>query len=154
MLELRDVKVAYGDILALRGVSLSVDAGEAVAVIGSNGAGKSTMLRAISGLHRAAEGAITFEGTAITRASTDRIVELGISQCPEGRHVFGRLSVRENLVLGGKARALLQGRSHVTAEDIKALAVPVLRHRILVNYRAEAEGVNVENIIERLVGTR
>ena len=127
MLELEDVKVAYGDILALRGVSLTVGAGEAVAVIGSNGAGKSTMLRAISGLHRAAEGTITFEGTPITRASTDRIVELGISQCPEGRHVFGRLTVRENLVLGG-----IQRRSSEVDADIARIGdvFPILAERL------------------------
>ena len=127
MLELADVKVAYGDILALRGVSISVGAGEAVAVIGSNGAGKSTMLRAISGLHRAAAGVISFEGTPITRASTDRIVELGISQCPEGRHVFGRLTVRENLVLGG-----IQRRASDVDADIARVGdlFPILAERL------------------------
>src|SRR3954464_14874791 len=101
MLELSDVHVRYGNIRALGGVSLRVDAGELVALIGSNGAGKSTTLKTISGLLRARQGAILYEGQAITRAATDRIVALGISHCPEGRRIFGSLSVRENLLLGG-----------------------------------------------------
>ena len=104
MLELIDLHAAYGHIRALHGVSLEVRTGEAVAVIGSNGAGKSTMLRTISGLMRARSGTITYDGIDVTHASTDRIVSLGISHCPEGRRIFGRLSVRENLVLGGVRR--------------------------------------------------
>jgi len=104
MLELVDLHAAYGHIRALHGVSLEVRTGEAVAVIGSNGAGKSTMLRTISGLMRARSGTITYDGIDVTHASTDRIVSLGISHCPEGRRIFGRLSVRENLVLGGVRR--------------------------------------------------
>src|SRR3954467_1842188 len=100
MLELRDVHVRYGNIRALQGVSLRVDRGELVALIGSNGAGKTTTLRTISGLLRPAEGSITFEGTEIGRAATDRIVSLGIGHCPEGRRIFGGLTVRENLVWG------------------------------------------------------
>src|SRR4051812_19347392 len=101
MLELRDIQVFYGGIRALGGVSLRVDAGELVALIGSNGAGKSTTLKTISGLLRARQGAIFYEGREITRAATDRIVALGVSHCPEGRRIFGSLSVRENLLLGG-----------------------------------------------------
>ena len=104
MLELVDVHAAYGNIRALHGVSLQVRSGEAVAVIGSNGAGKSTMLRTISGLMRARSGSITYDGIDVTHASTDRIVSLGISHCPEGRRIFGRLSVHDNLVLGGVRR--------------------------------------------------
>jgi len=100
MLELRDIHVSYGGIRALSGVSLRVASGELVALIGSNGAGKSTTLKTISGLLRARQGAIFYEGQEITRAPTDRIVALGISQCPEGRRIFGSLSVRENLLLG------------------------------------------------------
>ncbi len=100
MLELRDIQVFYGGIRALSGVSLRVASGELVALIGSNGAGKSTTLKTISGLLRARQGAIFYEGQEITRAPTDRIVALGISQCPEGRRIFGSLSVRENLLLG------------------------------------------------------
>ena len=104
MLEVSELYVSYGNVLALHGASLSVGTGEAVAVIGSNGAGKSTLLRTISGLMRPRAGTISYDGIDITRASTDRIVSLGVSQCPEGRRIFGRLSVRENLVLGGIQR--------------------------------------------------
>jgi branched-chain amino acid transport system ATP-binding protein len=100
VLELADVHVRYGSIRALQGVSLRVDQGELIALIGGNGAGKTTTLRTISGLLRPSEGAITFEETDLTSASTDRIVGLGISHCPEGRRIFGSLSVAENLRLG------------------------------------------------------
>jgi len=100
VLELTDVHVRYGNIRALQGVSLRVDTGELIALIGANGAGKTTTLRAISGLLRPSQGAITFDGTDLTSASTDRIVGLGISHCPEGRRIFGSLTVAENLRLG------------------------------------------------------
>ena len=105
MLELHDVHVRYGNIHSLQGISLQVGEGELVAVIGSNGAGKTTTLRTISGLLRPSGGAITFEGAEIHRASTDQIVALGISHCPEGRRIFGGLTVRENLVLGAVSRS-------------------------------------------------
>ena len=108
MLELVDLHVAYGNIRALQGISIRVEAGELVALIGSNGAGKSTTLKTISGLLRPASGRIMFEGKDISRASTDVIVGLGISQCPEGRRVFGRLTVRENLLLGGITRPIAE----------------------------------------------
>ena len=110
MLELVDVHVAYGNIRALQGISIRVEAGELVALIGSNGAGKSTTLKTISGLLRPASGRIMFEGKDISRSSTDVIVGLGISQCPEGRRVFGRLTVRENLLLGGITRPIAEVR--------------------------------------------
>ena len=105
MLELADIHVRYGNVRALQGVSLRVETGELVALIGSNGAGKSTTLRTISGLLRPTQGTITFEGADIANAATDRIVRLGISQCPEGRHIFGRLSVSDNLRLGAVSRS-------------------------------------------------
>jgi branched-chain amino acid transport system ATP-binding protein len=104
VLELRNVHVRYGSIRALQGVSLRVEQGELVALIGSNGAGKTTTLRTISGLLRVTEGTITFEDAEITRASTDRIVARGIGHCPEGRRIFGGLTVRENLILGAVSR--------------------------------------------------
>ena len=104
MLELQDLHVNYGSIRALSGVSLEVQAGELVALIGSNGAGKSTTLKTISGLLRPRQGTIRWEGQDITRAASDRIVALGISHCPEGRRIFGRLSVLEHLRLGAVAR--------------------------------------------------
>ena len=108
MLELEDLQVYYGNIRALDGISLRVETGELVALIGSNGAGKSTTLKTISGLIRPSRGSIRYEGNEISRQSTDRIVALGISHCPEGRHIFGRLTVRENLVLGAIQRPAAQ----------------------------------------------
>ena len=104
MLELRDLHVYYGSIRALNGVTLHVEAGELVALIGSNGAGKSTTLKTISGLLRPRQGAIFYQGREITRAPTDRIVAAGLSHCPEGRRIFGGLTVRENLLLGAVQR--------------------------------------------------
>ena len=104
MLELRDIHVFYGGIRALGGVSLRVEQGELVALIGSNGAGKSTTLKTISGLLRVRQGAMFYEGQEITRATTDRIVALGISHCPEGRRIFARMTVRENLEMGAFCR--------------------------------------------------
>ena len=128
MLELADVDVRYGNIRALRGVSLQVGQGELVALIGSNGAGKTTTLRTISGLLRATEGAITFEGADISRAPTDRIVELGISHCPEGRRIFGRLTVAENLRLGAVSRS----DRATAAEDLEMVFAlfPLLKERL------------------------
>lgn len=113
MLELIDLHVAYGNIRALQGISIRVEAGELVALIGSNGAGKSTTLKTISGLLRPTSGRILFEGRDISRSSTDAIVSLGISQCPEGRRVFGRLTVRENLLLGGITRPIAEVREDI-----------------------------------------
>lgn len=104
MLELRNLSVYYGNIRALDHVSLRVDPGELVALIGSNGAGKTTTLKTISGLLRARQGLVSYRGTDITHAPTDRIVALGISHCPEGRHIFSSLTVRENLALGAVQR--------------------------------------------------
>jgi branched-chain amino acid transport system ATP-binding protein len=128
MLELADVHVRYGNIRALQGVSLRVENGELVALIGSNGAGKSTTLRTISGLLRPSQGAITFEGSDITSAATDRIVAMGISHCPEGRHIFGSLTVAENLRLGAVSRSDRAG----IAEDLEMVfeLFPLLKERI------------------------
>lgn len=104
MLELENVSVYYGSIRALDAISLRVNRGELVALIGSNGAGKSTTLKTISGLLRARNGVITYQGHNITRAATDAIVRGGISHCPEGRRIFGSLTVRENLRLGAVQR--------------------------------------------------
>jgi branched-chain amino acid transport system ATP-binding protein len=104
LLELAGVHVRYGEIRALQGVSMGVADGELVALIGSNGAGKSTTLRTISGLLRPSQGSITFDGEDITTAASDRIVARGVSHCPEGRRVFGSLTVAENLRLGAVSR--------------------------------------------------
>ncbi|MDP9343514.1 MAG: ABC transporter ATP-binding protein [Actinomycetota bacterium] len=104
LLELEQVIVRYGGIEAVRGISLHVDQGEMVTLIGGNGAGKTTTLKAISGTKRAAAGSILFEGTRIDQLPAHRIVELGICQSPEGRKIFPRMSVRENLEMGAYAR--------------------------------------------------
>ena len=127
MLELEDVQVFYGNIRALAGVSFRVETGELVAIIGSNGAGKSTTLKTISGLIRPRHGTIRYDGANITSQSTDRIVQLGISHCPEGRRIFGRLTVRENLVLGGVQRSSADIRRGI--EEMGEM-FPVLQARL------------------------
>ena len=104
LLEVTDVRTFYGNIEALKGVSLTVEEGEVVTLIGSNGAGKSTTLRSISGLTPPREGSIKFEDTEIGEVPPQEIVERGISLSPEGRHVFPRMTVRENLDLGAYLR--------------------------------------------------
>ena len=104
MLELKDLAVNYGSIEALHDVSLNVEKGAIVTLIGANGAGKSTTLRAISGLLKARHGSICYEGEEITNHPPHRIVERGISQVPEGRMIFANLTVRENLLMGAYPR--------------------------------------------------
>jgi branched-chain amino acid transport system ATP-binding protein len=104
LLEVKDVHTYYGNIEALKGISLEVDEGEIVTLIGSNGAGKSTTLRSISGLTPPREGSIKFEGREIGETAPQDIVRLGISQSPEGRKIFHRMTVRENLDLGAYLR--------------------------------------------------
>jgi branched-chain amino acid transport system ATP-binding protein len=104
VLELRDVQVFYGRIQALKGVSLTVAEGELVTLIGSNGAGKSTTLKTISGLLRPRAGTILLRDQPLERLAPHRIVALGVSHCPEGRRLFGRLTVAENLRLGAVQR--------------------------------------------------
>jgi branched-chain amino acid transport system ATP-binding protein len=104
MLEVRDIHTYYGNIEALKGISLTVEEGECVTLIGSNGAGKSTTLRSISGLTPPRTGDIVFQGANITRTPPADIVKLGISQSPEGRRCFPRMTVRENLDMGAYLR--------------------------------------------------
>ncbi|MEA2281635.1 MAG: branched-chain amino acid transport system ATP-binding protein [Solirubrobacteraceae bacterium] len=103
-LEIDDIKTFYGNIQALKGVSLTVEQGECVTLIGSNGAGKSTTLRSISGLTPPREGSIRFDGEEIAQLPPQEIVALGICQSPEGRKCFQRMTVRENLELGAYLR--------------------------------------------------
>ncbi len=104
LLEINDLMVLYGEIEALRGVSLKVDAGQVVTLLGSNGAGKSTTLRAISGLAKPRAGEILFDGRSIMGLGPEAIVRLGISHVPEGRRVFPGLTVKENIMLGASNR--------------------------------------------------
>ena len=105
ILELRDVNTYYGAIHALKGVSIEVRDGEIVTLIGANGAGKSTTLRSINGLNHPRKGTITFQGVDITNAPPHQIVKMGIAQSPEGRRLFPRMSVFENLQMGAFQRA-------------------------------------------------
>jgi branched-chain amino acid transport system ATP-binding protein len=104
MLALADVHTYYGNIRALRGISLSVERGEIVTLIGANGAGKTTTLRTILGLVHPHRGTVTFDGHALHTLTPDRVVRLGIAQSPEGRRIFPRMTVLENLELGAFAR--------------------------------------------------
>jgi len=104
LLEVSGIDVFYGRVQAVRGASLEVDAGEIVALIGSNGAGKTTTLRTISGLIHPANGKITFNGKDITRTEPQKIVDLGICHSPEGRRLFARMSVLDNLRMGAYTR--------------------------------------------------
>jgi branched-chain amino acid transport system ATP-binding protein len=105
VLELHDVHVYYGAIHAVKGISLEVNAGEIVTLIGANGAGKSTTLRAINGLNHPRQGSIHFQGSEITGATPHSIVKQGVAQSPEGRRLFPRMSVTENLEMGAFQRA-------------------------------------------------
>jgi branched-chain amino acid transport system ATP-binding protein len=113
LLDVSDIHTHYGSIEALKGVSLTVEEGEVVTLIGSNGAGKSTTLRSISGLTPASSGSVAFDGDEITRVPAHQIVERGIALAPEGRHCFPRMTVRENLDLGAYRR-----RGPSIAEDL------------------------------------
>jgi branched-chain amino acid transport system ATP-binding protein len=104
MLEIRDLVCGYGGVTALRGISLQVKAGQLVALIGANGAGKSTALRAISGLVPPRSGSMVFDGSDITGARPPRVLACGIAHCPEGRRVFPHMSVEENLMMGAYLR--------------------------------------------------
>ena len=109
MLELKGVHTYYGNIHALKGASLHVDEGEIVTLIGANGAGKTTTLNTISGLLKPRQGEVYLEGQRIDHVPAHKIVEMGISQAPEGRRVFPRLSVKENLEMGAFARTDAKG---------------------------------------------
>jgi len=119
LLEIETLSVAYGHIEALKGVSLSVAKGEVVAILGANGAGKTTLMRAISSLIAKRGGRITFDGHDVTHMAADRIVRLGIAQAPEGRRVFGTLTVAENLALGGFTRPA--GEIRASLEHVYAI---------------------------------
>jgi branched-chain amino acid transport system ATP-binding protein len=126
LLSVRGVKTFYGSIMALKGVDLEVDAGEIVTLIGANGAGKSTLMMTICGDPRAREGTIVFDGRDITRLPTHEIVRARIAQAPEGRRIFPRMTVFENLQMG----AAVAGGEHFQEGMRRAFALfPVLEKR-------------------------
>ncbi|KMO40784.1 ABC transporter ATP-binding protein [Methylobacterium tarhaniae] len=110
LLEIRDLTVRYGEIEAVRGISFSVEAGEVVTLLGSNGAGKSTTLKTISGLVKPAGGEVLFEGQSLLGLNPEEIVRRGVAHVPEGRRVFPGLTVRENIMLGASNRKGLSTR--------------------------------------------
>lgn len=127
LLELKDVRVRYGGIEAVKGISFEVRDGEVVTLIGGNGAGKTTTLKTISGVKRPAEGAVFFQGERIDELRPDEIVGLGVCQAPEGRHIFPRMSVRENLAMGAYGRKDPKG---VTEDYERVYSLfPVLKER-------------------------
>jgi branched-chain amino acid transport system ATP-binding protein len=128
ILELADVHVSYGKIAAVRGISLSVDEGEIVTLIGGNGAGKTTTLKTISGVRRAHPGTIEFEGERIDRLSPHEIVARGVCQAPEGRRIFPRMTVKENLEMGAYHR---RDPAAVAEDFARVFALfPVLEERL------------------------
>lgn len=129
VLAVDDLTVYYGPVRGVEGVRLSVGEGEIVALLGANGAGKSTVLQAISGLTRPRSGAITFRGESILRLSAARRVKLGVVQVPEGRRIFSSLSVRENLELGAYAFGLRPAARRQRIGEVLEL-FPLLRPHV------------------------
>lgn len=128
LLAVEDLHVYYGNIAAVKGVSLHVKRGEIVTLIGSNGAGKSTTLRTISGLLRPKKGSLTYDGKNLAQLSGDKIVAAGICHSPEGRRIFGRMTVEENLDLGAFLR---NDKAEIDADKERMLELfPRLRERI------------------------
>lgn len=127
MLRFDNVHVYYGQVHALKGITGEVNKGELVAILGANGAGKSTTLMSVSGILKTRTGKITYEDNDLTRTSPYEIVQLGVIQCPEGRHIFGGLTVRENLLMGAVRR---RDRSEVKKDiDWVCSLFPVLGER-------------------------
>ena len=127
LLELDSVDAYYGHIQALRGVSLTVERGEIVTLIGSNGAGKTTTLRTVAGVMRPRQGMVRFDGRDLAKVPANQIVRLGIAHAPEGRRIFPRMTVRENLELGAYAR----GKVDLSGDFERVFTLfPRLRERI------------------------
>ena len=127
LLEVEDLRVSYGKIEAVKGISFSVKQGEVTTLIGTNGAGKTTTLRTLSGLLKPTQGKISFDGQALSTVPAHKIVSLGLAHSPEGRHIFPRMSIEENLLLG----AFLRKDSTGITEDVeRAYALfPILGER-------------------------
>ena len=128
MLEVRDLKVSYGAVEALHGVTVTVGRGQIVTIIGANGAGKSTLLRTICGVQRPAAGSIHLEGQDVTPYTSPQMIRRGVALVPEGRHVFPELTVQENLGLG----AYYRRDHHVVRQDLEKVLdlFPILRERL------------------------
>ncbi|HWA47876.1 MAG TPA: ABC transporter ATP-binding protein [Dongiaceae bacterium] len=132
MLTIENLRVSYGNITALRGVSIEVAAGEIVAVIGPNGAGKSSLLLTLAGVARAQSGEVRFDGQPILGYAPEKLAAMGMALVPEGRHIFGSLTVAENIALGATTR---RDRAEIAADTERALQMfPILRDR----YRGRA----------------
>jgi len=128
VLEIEDLHVSYGQIEALHGISLTVDAGQIVTLVGANGAGKTTTLHAISGILNPTRGKVSMNGEDLTQLAPHDVVARGLVQVPEGRRIFGRLSVRENLYMGAFLR---RDREAIRQDEQEVLEMfPVLRERI------------------------
>jgi branched-chain amino acid transport system ATP-binding protein len=127
MLEVRDVAADYGDVRALWDITLHVNSGEIVVLVGPNGAGKTTLMRSIAGLHRPAAGTVHMEGTALHTLAAHRIVERGLILVPEGRHLFGEMTVQENLWVGAYAARARRERQQSVARVFEIF--PLLKER-------------------------
>jgi branched-chain amino acid transport system ATP-binding protein len=128
MLKVSGIDVYYGDLMALSNVGFEVSQGQIVSIIGSNGSGKSTIVRTISGLQRPKKGSVSFDGKEISRTSPSRIVELGVSQIPEGRQLFPDMTVRENLEMGAQFPEVKKARPETMEQVFEHF--PRLRERM------------------------
>ncbi|MFI6346858.1 ABC transporter ATP-binding protein [Streptomyces sp. NPDC050560] len=127
LLEVEDLRVAYGKIEAVKGISFTVEPGEVVTLIGTNGAGKTTTLRTLSGLIKPVGGHIAFNGKPLRRYRADQIVKLGLAHSPEGRHIFPRMTIEDNLRLGAYLR---NDREKITKDIRRAYEIfPILEER-------------------------
>ncbi|MCO5164130.1 MAG: ABC transporter ATP-binding protein [Mesorhizobium sp.] len=128
MLEVSDLRVSYGAVEALHGISMRVDQGEVVTVIGANGAGKSTLLKTVCGILKPRSGTVTYDGAVTSGLPSSTLVQRGVALVPEGRHVFPEMTVRENLDLG----AYYRDRRSGVADDLEQVLVtfPILRERL------------------------
>ncbi|GAB7183777.1 ABC transporter ATP-binding protein [Kitasatospora sp. Ki12] len=127
LLEVEDLRVAYGKIEAVKGISFTVNQGEVTTLIGTNGAGKTTTLRTLSGLLKPTSGRITFDGQDLSTVPAHKIVALGLAHSPEGRHIFPRMTIEENLLLGAFLRTDTAG---ITADVERAYGLfPILGER-------------------------
>ncbi|MER7579138.1 ABC transporter ATP-binding protein [Kitasatospora sp. NPDC097691] len=127
LLEVEDLRVAYGKIEAVKGISFTVEQGEVTTLIGTNGAGKTTTLRTLSGLLKPTAGRITFDGQDLSTVPAHKIVSLGLAHSPEGRHIFPRMTIEENLLLGAFLRSDTAG---ITADVERAYGLfPILGER-------------------------